>query len=218
MSTRHTITRRTSAAQSAAFALDLADLDEPEVSGHDDLATLVRAQLALLGEDPTREGLQRTPDRVASSLRWLTRGYAMSAREAVGEGVFTESHRNMVLVRDIGFYSLCEHHMLPFHGRAHIAYIPDGRIVGLSKLPRIVEVFARRLQVQERLTEQVADAIEEVLQPAGVGVVIEAEHMCMAMRGVEKQGAQTITSALRGSFRDDARTREEFLLLAHRRN
>jgi GTP cyclohydrolase I len=123
----------------------------------------------------------------------------------------------MVLVRDIGFYSLCEHHMLPFFGLAHVAYIPDGRIVGLSKLPRIVEVFARRLQVQERLTEQIATALEGVLQPAGVGVVIEAEHMCMAMRGVQKQGSRTITSALRGAFRDDSRTRDEFLQLAHQR-
>jgi GTP cyclohydrolase I len=123
----------------------------------------------------------------------------------------------MVLVRDVGFYSLCEHHMLPFFGSAHIAYIPNGRIVGLSKLPRIVEVYARRLQVQERLTDQIASALEEVLSPAGVGVVIEAEHMCLAMRGVEKQGARTITSALRGAFRDDARTRDEFLLLTHQR-
>jgi GTP cyclohydrolase I len=141
----------------------------------------------------------------------------MTAEEEVGSAVFEEDHQQMVLVRDIGFYSLCEHHMLPFFGLAHIAYIPDGRIVGLSKLPRIVEVFARRLQVQERLTEQIATALEEVLQPAGVGVVIEAEHMCMAMRGVQKQGSRTITSALRGAFRDDSRTRDEFLQLAHQR-
>jgi GTP cyclohydrolase I len=141
----------------------------------------------------------------------------MTAEEAVGSAVFEEEHQQMVLVRDIGFYSLCEHHMLPFFGLAHVAYIPDGRIVGLSKLPRIVEVFARRLQVQERLTEQIATALEDVLQPAGVGVVIEAEHMCMAMRGVQKQGSRTITSALRGAFRDDSRTRDEFLQLAHQR-
>jgi GTP cyclohydrolase I len=141
----------------------------------------------------------------------------MTAEDAVGSAVFEEEHQQMVLVRDIGFYSLCEHHMLPFFGLAHVAYIPDGRIVGLSKLPRIVEVFARRLQVQERLTEQVATALEDVLQPAGVGVVIEAEHMCMAMRGVQKQGSRTITSALRGAFRDDSRTRDEFLQLAHQR-
>jgi GTP cyclohydrolase I len=181
------------------------------------LEALVREELALLGEDPDRDGLQRTPARVATALAWLTRGYAMTAAEEVGSAVFEEAHQNMVLVRDIGFYSLCEHHMLPFFGIAHVAYIPNGRIVGLSKLPRIVEVYARRLQVQERLTDQIASALEEVLSPAGVGVVIEAEHMCMAMRGVEKQGARTITSALRGSFRDDARTRDEFLLLTHQR-
>jgi GTP cyclohydrolase I len=181
------------------------------------LEGLVRDQLVLLGEDPDRDGLLRTPDRVARSLRWLTRGYDMTAEEAVGSAVFEEEHQQMVLVRDIGFYSLCEHHMLPFFGLAHVAYIPDGRIVGLSKLPRIVDVFARRLQVQERLTEQIATALEDVLQPAGVGVVIEAEHMCMAMRGVQKQGSRTITSALRGAFRDDSRTRDEFLQLAHQR-
>jgi GTP cyclohydrolase I len=187
------------------------DRDDPGLEG------LVRDQLVLLGEDPDREGLLRTPDRVARSLRWLTRGYEMTAQDAVGSAVFEEEHQQMVLVRDIGFYSLCEHHMLPFFGLAHVAYIPDGRIVGLSKLPRIVEVFARRLQVQERLTEQIATALEGVLQPAGVGVVIEAEHMCMAMRGVQKQGSRTITSALRGAFRDDSRTRDEFLRLAHQR-
>jgi GTP cyclohydrolase I len=181
------------------------------------LEATVRDQLLLLGEDPDRDGLVRTPERVARSLRWLTRGYEMTAEEAVGSAVFDEEHQQMVLVRDIGFYSLCEHHMLPFFGLAHVAYIPDGRIVGLSKLPRIVEVFARRLQVQERLTEQIATALEDVLQPAGVGVVIEAEHMCMAMRGVQKQGSRTITSALRGAFRDDSRTRDEFLQLAHQR-
>jgi GTP cyclohydrolase IA len=192
---------------------DLAEIDGADAA----LEGLVRDQLVSLGEDPDRDGLIRTPERVARSLRWLTRGYEMTAEEAVGSAVFEEEHQQMVLVRDIGFYSLCEHHMLPFFGLAHVAYIPDGRIVGLSKLPRIVEVFARRLQVQERLTEQVATALEDVLQPAGVGVVIEAEHMCMAMRGVQKQGSRTITSALRGAFRDDSRTRDEFLQLAHQR-
>lgn len=182
-----------------------------------ELETIVRRQLEILGEDPARHGLARTPDRVARSLLWLTRGYQMSVEQAVGEGVFDEEHRSMVMVRDIEVYSLCEHHMLPFYGRAHIAYIPNGRILGLSKLPRILEVFARRLQVQERLTEQVATAIEDVLRPTGVGVVIEAEHMCMMMRGVEKQNSRTITSALRGSFRDDAKTRDEFLRLAYAR-
>ena len=139
----------------------------------------------------------------------------MRVEDVVGEAIFEEEHRNMVMVRDIELYSLCEHHMLPFFGRAHVAYIPDGRIVGLSKLPRIVDIFARRLQVQERLTEQIAEAIDDVLSPLGVGVVIEAYHLCMMMRGVEKQNSRTITSALRGVFRDDARTREEFLSLAH---
>ena len=180
-----------------------------------ELEASVHRQLEIIGEDPERHGLARTPDRVARSLLWLTRGYQMSVEGAVGEGVFEEEHRSMVMVRDIELYSLCEHHMLPFFGKAHIAYIPNGRILGLSKLPRILEVFARRLQVQERLTEQVATAIEDVLSPTGVGVVIEAEHMCMMMRGVEKQNSRTITSALRGSFRDDAKTRDEFLRLAH---
>jgi GTP cyclohydrolase I len=180
-----------------------------------ELEVLVKRQLEILGEDPDRHGLVRTPGRVARSLLWLTRGYQMSVEDVVGEGVFDEEHRSMVMVRDIELYSLCEHHMLPFFGKAHIAYIPNGRILGLSKLPRILEVFARRLQVQERLTEQVAGAIEDVLRPTGVGVVIEAEHMCMMMRGVEKQNSRTITSALRGSFRDDAKTRDEFLRLAY---
>ncbi len=181
-----------------------------------ELAMLVRRQLRLLGEDPDREGLLRTPERVATSLAWLTRGYGMSVQEVIGDAVFEETHESMVMVRDIELYSMCEHHMLPFFGRAHIAYIPDGKIIGLSKLPRIVEVFARRLQVQERLTEQVADAIEEALGPRGVGVVIEAVHLCMMMRGVEKQNSRTITSALRGEFRECPMTRDEFLRLAHR--
>ena len=175
----------------------------------------MRDQLALLGESPDREGLLKTPERVATAMAFLTRGYQERLDDVVGDAIFTEEHRNMVMVRDIELYSLCEHHMLPFFGKAHVAYIPDGRIVGLSKLPRLVDLFARRLQVQERLTEQIALAVEEVLHPLGVGVVIEAYHLCMMMRGVEKQNSRTITSALRGVFRDDARTREEFLSLAH---
>jgi GTP cyclohydrolase I len=178
---------------------------------------IVRRMLALMGEDPDRDGLQRTPHRVAESMAWLTRGTGRDAAEAVGDACFAERHDAMVLVRDIEFYSLCEHHMLPFFGRAHVAYIPDGHIVGLSKIPRVVEIHARRLQVQERLGDQVADALQTVLQPQGVGVVLEAVHLCMMMRGVEKQNSRTVTSALRGVFRDDARTREEFLRLTHAR-
>lgn len=176
---------------------------------------IVSRMLELLGEDPRREGLSNTPARVTRSLRWLTQGYDMNLADVVGKGVFDEPHESMVLVRDIELYSMCEHHMLPFFGRAHIAYIPNKQIIGLSKLPRIVDMFSRRLQVQERLTEQVAQAIEDVLKPRGVGVVIEARHLCMMMRGVEKQNSKAVTSALRGNFRSDARTRDEFLRLAH---
>jgi GTP cyclohydrolase I len=176
---------------------------------------MIRRQLELLGEDPEREGLAKTPLRVSMAMAWLTRGYDMKVSDVVGDAIFEEKHESMVMVRDIEVYSLCEHHMLPFFGKAHVAYLPNGRIVGLSKLPRIVDVFARRLQVQERLTEQVATAVEEVLAPHGVGVVVEAYHLCMMMRGVEKQHSTTITSALRGAFRDDARTRDEFLRLAY---
>ena len=183
----------------------------------DEMGAAVRRQLQLIGEDPDREGLVKTPERVAKSLRWLTRGYEMDVRDVVGDALFAEDHESMVMVRDIELYSMCEHHMLPFFGQAHVAYIPNGRIMGLSKLPRIVEVFARRLQVQERLTEQIADAIDELLAPKGVGVVIEAVHLCMMMRGVEKQNSRTITSALRGRFRECPMTRSEFLDLAHRR-
>ena len=177
----------------------------------------VRRILGALGEDPDRPGLIKTPERVEKSLRWLTRGYGLSVMDAVGDALFEEEHSSMILVRDIELYSLCEHHLLPFFGRAHVAYVPNGRIVGLSKLPRIVEVFARRLQVQERLTDQIADAIMDVLEPHGVGVLIEATHLCMAMRGVEKQNSRTVTSGVRGIFRSDIRTREEFLRLVHGR-
>jgi GTP cyclohydrolase I len=190
------------------------DFDSP--TALHDYAFHVRAQLGLIGEDPAREGLLKTPDRVAAAMDWMTRGYRQTAQDVVGDALFTEDHENMVVVRDIEFYSMCEHHMLPFFGKAHIAYIPDGRVVGLSKLPRIVEVFARRLQVQERLTDQIAGAVEDVLKPRGVGVVIEAAHLCMMMRGVEKQGSSTITSAVRGSFRTDPRTRDEFMQLIRR--
>jgi GTP cyclohydrolase IA len=194
---------------------DSADLDDA-AGADDEFVQLVRRQLELIGEDPDRQGLRRTPERVANALAWLTRGYEMDVQQVVNGALFdAEGASNMIMVRDIELYSLCEHHMLPFYGRAHIAYIPNGKIVGLSKVARLVEVFARRLQVQERLTEQIASALDEVLKPMGVGVVIEAYHLCMMMRGVEKQNSKTITSAIRGSFRSDPRTREEFLTLAH---
>jgi GTP cyclohydrolase I len=188
---------------------------EPESPDAAEYASLVRRQLELLGEDPARQGLLRTPERVARAMRWLTRGYESSVADAVGQGVFDDPHDNMIMVRDIELYSLCEHHLLPFFGKAHIAYIPSGRILGLSKLPRIVDLFSRRLQVQERLTSEIADAIQTAVEPLGVGVVIEAYHLCMMMRGVQKQNSMTITSALLGSFRNDAKTRDEFLRLAH---
>jgi GTP cyclohydrolase IA len=175
---------------------------------------LVRELLDRLGEDPEREGLVRTPLRVADSLAWLTRGYTETVEDAVGGGIFNEGHHNMVIVKDIEMYSLCEHHMLPFFGKVHVAYIPSGRILGLSKVPRIVDVFARRLQVQERLTEQIAESIQRILEPEGVGVVIEAYHLCMMMRGVQKQNSKTITSAMKGVFLSDLKTREEFLRLS----
>ena len=175
----------------------------------------VREILAALGEDPSREGLLKTPERVEASLRFLTQGYRMTVEEVIGDAVFEEAHQSMIMVRDIEVYSLCEHHLLPFFGRAHVAYIPDGKILGLSKVARIVDVFARRLQVQERLTDQIADAIMDVLKPTGVGVVVEAAHFCMMMRGVEKQNSRAVTSAVRGIFRDDSKTRDEFLRLAH---
>jgi GTP cyclohydrolase I len=178
-------------------------------------ADKVRDILAALGENPDREGLLKTPERVEASLQFLTQGYRMTVEEVIGDAVFEEKHQSMIMVRDIELYSLCEHHLLPFFGRAHVAYIPNGKILGLSKVARIVDVFARRLQVQERLTDHIADAIMDVLKPTGVGVVIEAAHFCMMMRGVEKQNSRAVTSALRGIFRDDPKTRDEFLRLAY---
>jgi GTP cyclohydrolase I len=175
---------------------------------------LVAEMIRRLGEDPEREGLKRTPERVAKSMAFLTRGYGMQSDEVINGALFEESHRNMVLVKDIEMYSLCEHHLLPFFGKVHVAYIPNGKIVGLSKTARLVEVYARRLQVQERLTEQIAQAIWDGVAPLGVGVVVEAYHLCMMMRGVQKQNSKTITSAVRGSFLDDQMTRDEFLRLS----
>ncbi len=177
---------------------------------------LVREILQQLGEDPTREGLRQTPARVEASLKWLTRGYQMAVPDVIGDALYAERHENLVCVRDIEIYSLCEHHLLPFFGKAHVAYLPNGRLVGLSKIPRVIEVFARRLQVQERLTDQVADALMEVLDPRGVGVVIEAYHLCMMMRGVEKQNSLFVTSSVLGVFRDNPSTRNEFLSIVTR--
>lgn len=174
---------------------------------------LVAEMIRRLGDDPARDGMAKTPQRVHESLVFLTEGYRKTAADAVGDALFEECHRNMVLVKDIEMYSLCEHHLLPFFGKVHIAYIPDGRIMGLSKTARIVEVFSRRFQVQERLTEQIAQAIWETIEPLGAAVVVEAYHLCMMMRGVQKQNSKTITSAMRGTFLQDQRTRDEFLRL-----
>ena len=175
----------------------------------------VREILRLLGEDPDREGLLKTPERVAKSLQFLTQGYAQNGTEIIQSAMFDEKYRQMVLVKDIELYSMCEHHMLPFIGKCHVAYIPDGKITGLSKIARVVETFARRLQVQERLTVQIRDCIQEALHPLGVAVVVEAMHTCMSIRGVQKSNALTTTSAFSGLFLSSARTRNEFLNLIH---
>ena len=171
-----------------------------------------------MGEDPNREGLKQTPKRVAKSYEFLTSGYQMDIKKVMNEAIFNEKYDEMVIVKNIDFYSLCEHHMLPFYGKVHIAYLPDGKILGLSKFPRIVDVFARRLQVQERMTQQIADTLMEYLNPIGVGVVTEAYHMCMMMRGVQKQNSSATSSAMHGIFREDTRTRSEFLNLIRTKN
>ena len=177
---------------------------------------IIRHLLAELGEDPSREGLLDTPKRVEKALRFLTSGYTADVDTVLNNALFTVDYNEMVIVKDIDFYSLCEHHLLPFFGRCHIAYLPKGKVIGLSKIPRLVDVFARRLQIQERMTSQIAETIREAIQPLGVGVVIEATHLCMAMRGVEKQNSFAITSAMLGGFQNDARTRSEFLELIRR--
>ncbi len=177
------------------------------------IASLVRKLLIELGEDPDREGLQKTPDRVAKAMTYLTQGYRQTPQEVLNGAVFESTANNMVIVRDIEIYSLCEHHLLPFYGRCHVGYIANGKVVGLSKIARIVECFARRLQIQERLTEEIAHAIQEITGAEGVGVVMNCAHLCMMMRGVEKQNAVTVTSSVLGSFRDDPGVRAEFMAL-----
>lgn len=185
----------------------------PPQAAEGSIASRMEFILRELGEDPTRDGLVRTPDRAEKALRFLTSGYQADIQQLVNGALFEVDYDEMVIVKDIEFYSLCEHHMLPFLGKMHVAYLPKGKVVGLSKIPRIVDAFARRLQVQERLTQQVAEAIQEITNPRGVGVICEAQHFCMMMRGVEKQGSSTVTSAMLGSFRHRRETREEFLAL-----
>ena len=177
---------------------------------------LYRELLIRIGEDPTRDGLLRTPERMEKSMAFLTRGYTMDITKVLHEALFDVDYDEMVIVKDIEFYSMCEHHLLPFFGKAHIAYVPDGKVIGLSKIPRLVDVFARRLQVQERLTRQIGDAITEAIHPQGVAVILEAAHLCMMMRGVEKQRSSTVTSAMLGVFKSQLQTRNEFLSLVRR--
>jgi GTP cyclohydrolase I len=189
---------------------------KPKLTHSDPIPELVESLLAELGEDPSRQGLKATPGRVSRALRELTDGYGVSATEIIAGAVFDQDYDEMVLVKDIPFYSLCEHHMLPFFGSCHVGYLPRGRVVGLSKIPRVVSLFAHRLQLQERLTKEIAEALNLALTPKGVGVVVEARHLCMEMRGVQKPGGQLITSCMLGTFRKDPRTRAEFLDLVRR--
>ena len=185
----------------------------PDTQGDETIADLVRKMLTLIGEDPNREGLRRTPERFEKAFRYLTSGYRQDPEKLLNGAMFSVCYDNMVVVKDIELYSLCEHHLLPFFGKCHVAYIPDKKVVGLSKIARLVNMFARRLQIQERLTSQIAKAIQDRLSPGGVGVVIEARHLCMVMRGVEKQHSSAMTSAMLGAFRENKQTRDEFLSL-----
>jgi GTP cyclohydrolase I len=192
---------------------ELSLTESVSVEKSESIADLVRRMIQLIGEDPNRDGLRHTPERFEKALRFLTGGYQQDPEKLLNGAMFSVCYDQMVLVKDIEVYSLCEHHMLPFFGKCHVAYIPDKKVVGLSKIPRLVNMFARRLQIQERLTNQIASAIQQKISPLGVGVVVEARHLCMVMRGVEKQNSQTVTSAMLGSFRENVQTREEFLSL-----
>jgi GTP cyclohydrolase I len=185
----------------------------PPQASHEQIKENIRSTIQLLGEDPEREGLKETPKRYAKAMEFLTSGYTKDVESVVNKAIFKEKSSEMVIVRDIEMFSLCEHHMLPFYGKAHVAYIPNGKVIGLSKIPRIVDIYARRLQVQERLTTQISSKLMEVLQPLGVAVIIECYHLCMMMRGVEKQNSYTITSSMLGSFHDNAVTRQELMAL-----
>ncbi|MGB6544936.1 MAG: GTP cyclohydrolase I FolE [Candidatus Acidiferrales bacterium] len=192
-------------------------MDDTHAARQESIAALVRRILELLGEDPNRDGLKNTPERFEKAMRFLTKGYGQDADKILNGAMFSVCYDQMVVVKDIEMFSLCEHHLLPFFGKCHVAYIPNKKVVGLSKIPRLVNLYSRRLQIQERLTNQIAQAIEKAIAPLGVGVVIEARHLCMVMRGVEKQNSQAVTSAMLGAFRENQQTREEFLSLIGRK-
>jgi len=195
---------------------DTTEIEVPETAQSETIADLVRRMIVQLGEDPNREGLRRTPERFEKALKYLTSGYRQEPEKILNNAMFSVGYDEMVVVRDIEVYSLCEHHLLPFFGKCHVAYLPNQKVVGLSKIARLVNMYARRLQIQERLTNQIATTIQEQLKPQGVGVIIEARHLCMVMRGVEKQNSLAITSAMLGAFRENKQTRDEFLSLVHK--
>ena len=195
---------------------DSTEIVVPDLADSESIADLVRRMLAQIGEDPEREGLRRTPERFEKALRYLTSGYSQDPEKILNNAMFSVGYDEMVVVKDIEVYSLCEHHLLPFFGKCHVAYLPNKKVVGLSKIARLVNMYARRLQIQERLTNQIATTIQEQLKPQGVGVIIEARHLCMVMRGVEKQNSAAVTSAMLGAFRDNKQTRDEFLSLVHK--